>query len=70
MSFLRCTPSVFVIGREYEILVNLQSFGLCFVKVGKNIYHETCSGVLPSERLVAKVRVPQKALDGRKRGYG
>ncbi|MBE5753262.1 MAG: metallophosphoesterase, partial [Clostridiales bacterium] len=63
MSFLRCTPSVFVIGREYEILVNLQSFGLCFVKVGENIYHETCSGVLPSERLVAKIRVPQKALD-------
>ena len=23
MSFLRCTPSVFVIGREYEILVSL-----------------------------------------------
>ena len=22
MSFLRCTPSVFVIGSEYEILIN------------------------------------------------
>ncbi len=63
MSFLRCTPSVFVIGREYEILVNLKSFGLCFVKVGENIYYETCSGVLPSERLVVKIRIPQKALD-------
>jgi len=63
MSFLYCEPSVFVIGREYEILINLKSFGICYVKVGEEIYHEHCTGVLPSERLVVKIRVPQEVLN-------
>ena len=68
MSFLYCTPSVFVIGREYEVLVNLKAFGICYLKVGEQIYYENCTGVLPSERLVVKIRVPQKVLDAAK-GY-
>lgn len=63
MSFLYCTPSVFVIGDEYEILVNLNEFGLCFVKIGDEIFYEENSGVLPSERLVVKIRVPQEKLN-------
>ena len=62
-SFLYCTPTVFVIGKEYEILINLNEFGLCFVKVGDTFYYEENSGVLPSERKVVKIRVPQTALD-------
>ena len=35
--FLYCTPSVFVIGDEYEILINLREFGICFLKIGFQI---------------------------------
>ena len=62
-SFLYCKPSVFVIGNEYEILVNLNAFGLCFIKVGDTVYYEENSGVLPSERTIVKIRVPQSELD-------
>lgn len=68
MSFLRCMPSVFVIGKEYEILLILKAYGLCYVQVGDEVYYEENSGVLPSERHIAKIRVPQSALDEAK-GY-
>lgn len=68
MSFLSCTPSVFVIGREYEILLILKAYGLCYIKVGDEIYYEENSGVLPSERRIVKIRLPQKSLDEAK-GY-
>lgn len=63
MSFLYCKPTVFVIGNDYEILINLSSFGICYLKVGDSFYYEKNSGVLPSERKVLKIRVPQSALD-------
>ena len=61
-NFLYCSPTVFVIGNDYEILINLSAFGICFVKVGDTLYYEENSGVLPSERTVVKIRVPQAAL--------
>lgn len=61
--FLKCTPTVFVIEKEYEILLNLNAFGICFLKIGDRCYYEENSGVLPSERTVVKIRVPQAALD-------
>ncbi len=64
--FLYCNPSVFVIGNEYEILINLNAFGICFIKVDDTFYYEENSGVLPSERTVVKIRVPQKELDNAK----
>ena len=64
--FLTCTPTVFAIGKEYEIVISLKTFGLCFLKVGDTLYYEENSGVLPSERTVAKIRVPQSALDAAK----
>ena len=66
-NFLYCKPSVFVIGNEYEILINLNSFGICIVKVGETLYYEENSGVLPSERTVVKIRVPQCELDKAKK---
>ncbi len=63
MSFLYCKPTVFVVGSDYEILINLNSFGLCYIKVGNDFYYEPNAGVLPSERKVLKVKVPQSVLD-------
>lgn len=68
MEFLYCTPSVFVIGNEYEILINTTKNGLCYVKVGEELFYEDHSGVLASEKNTAKIRVPQSALNSAK-GY-
>lgn len=66
-AFLYCTPSVFVIGNEYEIVINVKEYGLCYVKIGDTVYYEENSGVLPSEKKIAKIRVPQSALDQAKK---
>ncbi len=63
---LFCNPTVFVIGNEYEILINTNAPGICFVKVGNDLYDTAQAGVLPSETLIHKIRVPQKALDDAK----
>ena len=60
---MTCKPTVFAVGKEYEIVISLKTFGLCFLKVGGTLYYEENSGVLPSERTIAKIRVPQGALD-------
>ena len=63
MDFLVCSPSVFVIGESYEILFNLVAPGLVSLSVGGELYYEDNSGVLPSERTVCRIRLPQAALD-------
>lgn len=68
MSFLQCTPCVFVIGKEYEILVHAKTKGIFSVVVGGEEYDPANSGVLSSEKTFAKIRVPQSALNEAK-GY-
>lgn len=63
MSFLACTPTVFVIGEEYEILCNLKEYGLFSLLIGEERYYEENAGTLPSERTVVRIRVPQAVLD-------
>ena len=67
MSFLKCLPSVFVIGNEYEILVTAKENGLFCVTVAGETFYEENAGCLPSEKHFAKVRVPQTVLDKAKR---
>ena len=66
MSFLYCKPSVFVIGQEYEILLNLKANGICFIEIEDKIYYEENTGTLPSERKVLKIRIPQTVLNNAK----
>lgn len=66
MSFLSCKPSVFVIGSEYEILLNAEKNGIFSVEIGGTVYYEENSGVLSSEKPYAKIRVPQIALNSEK----
>ena len=63
MDFLKCTPSVFVIGNEYEISVNTNENGIIYVKIGDTFYYEDFAGVLSSEKKHSKIRIPQRALD-------
>ncbi len=66
MSFLKFLPAVYIIGEEYEICVALEEFGLVTVKVGEEVYYEENSGVLPTEKLYARIRIPAKTLDREK----
>lgn len=67
MSFLKCKPTVYVIGNEYEIAVHAHKNGIIFVKVGGESYYTANNGCLSSEKSFAKIRVPQKALDSAKK---
>ena len=63
MAFLECAPSVFVIGEEYEILVNAKENGILYLEIGGEAFFEENAGVLATERAYAKIRVPQAVLD-------
>ncbi|MBQ8685525.1 MAG: metallophosphoesterase [Clostridia bacterium] len=65
-AFLKCYPSVFVVGREYEILVTAKTNGIICVRADGEAYYEENSGVLSSEKSYAKIRLPQEALDAAK----
>ncbi len=67
MSFLLCAPSVFVIGKTYEILLNAKENGILHVEIAGEQYFEENAGVLATERAYARVRVPQAALDKAKK---
>ena len=60
MGFLKFAPSVYIVGDEYEICAATESFGLVTVKVGDEIFYEDNNGVLPTEKLYAKIRIPEK----------
>ncbi len=64
--FLECNPTVFVIGKEYEILSYAKYNGIFAVKIGDKLYYADNSGVLSSEKKFAKIRVPQEVLNKEK----
>ena len=66
MSFLKCLPAVYVIGDEYEVALTLSDFGVVELHVGQEVFFEENTGVLPTERSYARIRLPQSVLDGAK----
>lgn len=67
MNFLQCFPSVFVVGQEYEIILSAKVKGLACVEIAGEKYYEDFAGILPTERIAHKIRVPQSALDNAER---
>ncbi len=67
MDFLYCNPTVFVIGNEYEILINTKENGISIVEIEGQRFYEENSGVLASEKSHTKVRVPQAVLNKAKK---
>lgn len=63
MAFLKCLPTVFVVGTEYEILITSEKNGLFSVKIDEEIFYEENTGLLKSERNHAKIRIPQEKLN-------
>lgn len=66
MGFLYCDPCVFVIGKEYEILILVNKNGIISICIDGKKYYEDNTGVLSSEKNFAKIRVPQSELDNAK----
>lgn len=63
MDFLSCTPSVFVIENEYEILINVKEKGIIAIEINGVKYYEDNAGTLSSEKVYSKVRIPQDLLN-------
>lgn len=61
--FLSCTPSVFAVRKDYQILVNTNENGLIHIEVGGRKYYEKNSGVLSTEKNYNIIALPQKVLD-------
>ena len=68
MDFLRCIPTVFVVGKAYEFLIISKDNGLLWLEIDGIKYYEENSGVLYTEKNVAKIRVEQAVLE-RTKGY-
>lgn len=66
MNFLKCLPSVFVIGNEYELLLTAKANGVFCVKIGGKTFYEENTGVLSSEKNFTKIRIPQQILNREK----
>ena len=62
-SFLSFPPTVFVIGKYYEILLFAEQNGIFWVEVNGERYYPENAGTLASERPFAKVRLPQTVLN-------
>lgn len=62
-TFLKCYPTVFVIGNKYRIAIFLKEKGLCKAKIGGEEYYEENAGVLSAEKCFIQISVPQTALD-------
>ena len=63
MSFLKCLPTVYVLGNEYEISITAKTKGLCSIKIGDETFYQENTGLLKSEENYAKIRVPQFVLN-------
>ena len=63
MAVLKFAPTVCAVGDEYEILVVTEKNGIIGVNVWGKQYYEENSGVLPSEKNYAKIRVPQSTMN-------
>lgn len=64
MSVLSFPPTVFVIDRDYEILLFAEQNGIFWIEVNGERYYPDNAGTLASELPFAKVRLPQTVLDG------
>ena len=63
MDFLACLPNVFVVHKDYQIIINLREPGACRLRVGNREIYEPGYGVYRTERRVHKFTLPQKLLD-------
>ena len=64
MEILRNHPSVFAVGREYQIMVPVTEEVTMWVEVGGKCYYDETNGILRSKNMIHRVSVPCDELDG------
>ena len=58
-----CLPSVFAVGKEYQIFVPVKVPCLMWVRVGEECFYDHSNGILRSDVTTHKISIPIKALD-------
>ena len=56
-------PCVYVVGSEYQIVINTPAFGKCWVEAGGKVYNDSVGGLIRTETHVHRVTVPMDVLD-------
>ena len=59
----KVTPTVFAVGREYQIMIPVECECIMKVEIGDNVYYDAFNGIMRSRSLVHKVTVPMEILD-------
>lgn len=62
----KLAPAVFVVNREYHIMMYVTEPSLMWVRVGNKKYYDEANGILRSNTQVHKVIVPMEELDATK----
>ena len=60
---LKTTPAVFAVGKEYQIMVEVECESLFSVKIDKNTYYDESNGIMNSQQPIHRVNVPMEELN-------
>ncbi len=63
---LKTSPAVFAVGKNYQIMVEVQSEAMMGVKIGEKIYYDASNGIMNSLSQLHRVEVPMEVLDSAK----
>ena len=61
--YMLAYPTVFAVGKNYNIFVPFDAEVIVWVKVGEHLYYDDCNGILRSNTNMHKVEVPMSVLD-------
>ena len=61
--YMLAYPTVFAVGKKYNIFVPFDAEVIMCVKVGENVYYDDCNGILRSNTNMHKVELPMRVLD-------
>ena len=56
-------PTVFALGKYYNIFVPFDAEVIVWVKIGNKVYYDDCNGILRSNTNMHKVEIPMRVLD-------
>lgn len=65
---LKTVPAVFAVGKMYQIMVPVNSDCMMWIRVGEDLFADSCQGIMRSNVPVHRICVPMEKLD-RARSY-
>ena len=64
MGALKTYPSIFAVGKSYQLMIPVSEEVTMWVRVGDKTYYDETNGILRSKNMIHRVVIPMKALDG------